>query len=979
MGCPAGRYPRRQSKQASLPPAAFRCAYCPEGKYSARFGLQGCHLCARGRYSTTLIGRRNCLACAPGHYSSDAGLPFCRPCARGFRQPRAAQAFCLDDAQRYCPVGRMASRAGTAEARCGACPAGRFGALSALDGRAGCVHCAKGRFSARSGAAACRKCAPGHLSRDDRVGCTACAPGRFFARRDSVEVVLGAERRIVDSRCFACAVGQFQSYAAQLHCRRCAAGRSTQLEGQRACERERERAAATVPAPAAAAATAVPTTAAPTAVAPCGAGRYAAQPGPCAACGPCAAVDGRAMFRTGCGGTHVGTCTPCGPGRYARRSACWGCSAGFREGCAQCSSCAAGRARALCGGASGGTCEPCAPGRFKATRGRFATACEPCEQGTGQLAPAQVNCYPTPSPTPLPTPSPSAPLPTPVPPPPPEVQPRPPATAHRLLLCPAGQFAQEVEVHGGTRRQQACFDCPAGRYEATQGARSACKACPFGWGSPPEAVATAVGASARLHCVISCPAGQEAVPGSVTACRLCPAGKSRNAAPAPASSIDPGDETCTACAAGRAQPLAGRASCGECPAGKRANARSAATACVWVHSDCLRRCFRPRFASPCAFFAFAFTSCVSFRRCSAAEWRAARAKCDAAGCAPAQCGGKRQSARASGGALRHARAQTRRGALVCPRGRYAYHSSFALYRGETNAEKRAQVLCMSCPPGKFGGARHGACEHCPGGQFAAAQASKRCAACPGGQQPASDHGSCKKGGAPAAALAGGVAGAALPWPPHPAPPAPGRARSPPPAPERRTMAPHRQRLVLSADVRAHRVRAMAPGMEYILPPFARPPGAERQFFAARDAAHCEEQCLAMPFAACRAGTFVQQGGGAARCWLSAHMRSRSAGVRCVTSCVSFERIDPGHASNDPQRVTLPSRPPPVHSAAAAAAAAASHSSGDLRNTAATAHGMGYWLEKFAHAEAEEQSMGSSATAELHDEAESWAERHSHSS
>ena len=194
------------------------------------------------------------------------------------------------------------------------------------------------------------------------------------------------------------------------------------------------------------------------------------------------------------------------------------------------------------------------------------------------------------------------------------------------------------------------------------------------------------------------------------------------------------------------------------------------------------------------------------------------------------------------------------------------------------------------------------------------------------------------------------------------------------------MAPHREHLELTAAIRAAHVRIMPPGMSYIAPPFAQPPRTKRQFFTARDVAHCEAQCLAMPPSACRAGTFIQQGADEARCWLSAHVRPRGKGVRCVAPCSSFERKSPlikrGRApASDSQRVRHNDRGRVRHAPAAEVHPALTTPDARAVGVLAGDHGMGYWLMRFAHVKAEQEGLGSGASAELYDEAESWSERH----
>ena len=482
--------------QAACPPGSYSqlpsgCTFCPIGKFSGRVGSSSCHMCRPGRYSTTLLARTRCLPCAPGHFARDWGRATCHRCPHGHRQPLPGRAFCRSDALRYCRAGRFAAHTGSPQSACYACPAGKFGALSPINGLGGCFSCAQGRAAAQQGATVCEPCPPGFVSPlvgGARRACTPCAAGRHYVRRSGTELVVGDAEIVVSVGCTACAAGRFQSKRGQLACKRCKAARYAPEVAALRCRRATPHEVMWNSKVLCAAGRSGTT------CARCPAGRYAPRAGlrACLRCAPCKA----ALQRGGCGGASAGACTACGAGQYEHSIACWSCSSGVRKICVPCAVCAPGAERLGCGGRKEGTCALCAAGRFKAAAAAGHTAagaadadvarCKICPAGTGQLARGQLSCYPTPAPTPAPTEMevpPPTPPPTPAPPPSPVPTPR----ASRLRQathvpgnCPRGRYSTQGASTVLLLGRTFCMPCPRGKFGWRRAHTAVCNTCPFG-------------------------------------------------------------------------------------------------------------------------------------------------------------------------------------------------------------------------------------------------------------------------------------------------------------------------------------------------------------------------------------------------------------------------------------------------------------------------------------------------------------------
>ena len=116
-------------------------------------------------------------------------------------------------------------------------------------------------------------------------------------------------------------------------------------------------------------------------------------------CSTCPSDCPTDQYRSGCGGSSVGSCTVCAgcsAGQY--RSGCSGTSAGS---CTACASCSSGQYRSGCGGTSAGTCTQCSAGNYCPAGALSQTQCSSgtyCPAGsTAANACAAGNYCPTPS------------------------------------------------------------------------------------------------------------------------------------------------------------------------------------------------------------------------------------------------------------------------------------------------------------------------------------------------------------------------------------------------------------------------------------------------------------------------------------------------------------------------------------------------------------------------------------------------------
>ena len=234
MPCPAGKYGQVQDSSGA-------CLTCGEGQWQPRYKQSECIVCAAGMVSNT-----DFKCCVP---RDQGGKPF------------ACAAVCAEG--QFTPPSESSSSTPKAKADCSACPAGKFGMISA--GSAVCKHCANGRSQASSGKSACTACAAGRHSSADGQSCLhthqssavpdessataaaaatgggvtsaptprpsptwhwqSCEPGKY--KSDRYFKTTAAERGHWAGFCIQCPAGKFQPNPQQSACRVCPAGQTS--------------------------------------------------------------------------------------------------------------------------------------------------------------------------------------------------------------------------------------------------------------------------------------------------------------------------------------------------------------------------------------------------------------------------------------------------------------------------------------------------------------------------------------------------------------------------------------------------------------------------------------------------------------------------------------------------------------------------------------------------------------------------------
>eukprot|EP00698_Gefionella_okellyi_P007559 TRINITY_DN1855_c0_g1_i3.p1 TRINITY_DN1855_c0_g1~~TRINITY_DN1855_c0_g1_i3.p1 ORF type:complete len:3930 (+),score=866.22 TRINITY_DN1855_c0_g1_i3:1305-13094(+) len=255
--CPAGSYGLNAGAST-----ASQCTLCAAGTYSTAFGASSatvCTPCGTGRYSSALgatvsstclscpagtYGLLNiatsvseCTNCSVGTYSSNIGASSgttCSVCTAGTFSLNAgatSASACVSCTRGYyceggssaqaCPAGTYgASTAMTAVTQCTSCPAGTYNSISAATASASCLSCPAGYYSTALGASS--------LS-----ACQLCAIGSYCLNGVSAVCPLGTRGLTQglnsSSLCTPCAIGTFATTVNS--CTACPSGYSTSTTG----------------------------------------------------------------------------------------------------------------------------------------------------------------------------------------------------------------------------------------------------------------------------------------------------------------------------------------------------------------------------------------------------------------------------------------------------------------------------------------------------------------------------------------------------------------------------------------------------------------------------------------------------------------------------------------------------------------------------------------------------------------------------
>ncbi|GMH59843.1 hypothetical protein TL16_g02912 [Triparma laevis f. inornata] len=185
--CAAGKYLSDSSNDASKHDSDGDCAECEAGKSTnGTTAATECAVCSSGKYQN-LVAQQNCVNCATGKYLQDDGINAdlhdnasqdCEDCTAG-QYSEAGAAACSD-----CSAGKHSISAGSSEAHCGICVAGKF---QTATGSSACLNCPKGKYNNFDATDAtnhdevndCKRCASGFYAADEGMTlCTQCDAGQ---------------------------------------------------------------------------------------------------------------------------------------------------------------------------------------------------------------------------------------------------------------------------------------------------------------------------------------------------------------------------------------------------------------------------------------------------------------------------------------------------------------------------------------------------------------------------------------------------------------------------------------------------------------------------------------------------------------------------------------------------------------------------------------------------------------------------------
>ena len=497
--CPAGTYGASWGTGTSQ---SLTCASCSTGKY-ATAGSSACTLCQAGAYSST-AGTSSCQSCSAGAYSSATGMTnsaTCKLCTPGTYSTTLAApavATCVNcSGGSYSSASGLPSASGcvscnsgkysnataaTAVSTCQNCSSGSYSPALYLASSSGCIICTSGTYSsalAAASVATCQNCIAGTyasaLGMVSSSGCAQCSPGKYAPSAGS-------------SVCTACSMGTFCNVSGASTCLVCPSGSFSNATGLSSCF---QCAKTGCVCPAGSYGT--------TAVCfPCPAGTYSSNAGAsiCQTCSVCSATQ---ITLTTCaqGSTYNATTCTCGAGTYGNTT-CTPCPAGTfspSNGASACHSCAGCGAFQLAvttcpqGGTYDSSSCTCALGAYGTP-----SSCSPCLAGTYSSASGAATCQTCAGCDP---------------------------TQVTLTSCQQGSTydSSACTCGPGTFGTSTCAQCLAGTFSNVSGA-SACLSCV---GCDPSQVTLASCKQGSTNDSSSCTCG----PGTYgnSTCFQCPAGK----------------------------------------------------------------------------------------------------------------------------------------------------------------------------------------------------------------------------------------------------------------------------------------------------------------------------------------------------------------------------------------------------------------------------------------------------------------------
>jgi len=688
------------------------CTACAAGKHG--FGqdqtseAKYCFQCGAGSYSATGSHgdvKHTCTKCSPGTYGASnyaqTSVEHCRACENGKAQDLSGQTACND-----CTAGTYNDgKEFSMKVQCRAWDCckenGEYLNGGSATENTQCLQCPVGSFLKVSGALENAQ----DLCHDVRQ-CTLCRAGTWGMGN--------ATKTSEKAECAACAAGKFSKYSHDANseiimhdkpdsCKKCAAGKYQDQEGQSSCS-------------------------------VCDLGSYAPAGTP--SCTKCEA--GRYGNSGILPAANLGHCTVCENGQYqdgTGATACKTCACGqYQDGTGQplpvaCTQCAVGKFLAVPQDPTVAPmvkCASCALGKFA---GLGACACTDCP--AGEFCDAQEDCG---------------------------------ASAQQVIS--AAGFVTHAQTAGVCKAcakgkysdwfgKKECTHCPDGQYQDAT-SYTKCHACRAGqFSSRDESNVLDVNALCE-----NCPIGHFASGDGATKCTLCPAGKYTESRFGGAISCSvclkghfsaAGASQCTACSSGTYQADVGATKCTSCAAGKfnPAGAQVSAAACrtcpTGTYNEqagkascdlswkCCGKGEYLHFAAPSDLF----THEGSCKTCPAGKFQDKSEVClpdlvckdlSEVYC---KC--------ATGEFLEGATAEFGGTCAACPAGQFK--------PAEADPRAWASLGCEACAIGQFGAlpsqAGAAACESCKAGQYSASAGADKCTSCEAGKYSAAQSSTCE--------------------------------------------------------------------------------------------------------------------------------------------------------------------------------------------------------------------------------------------
>lgn len=200
FACPGGKYRVARTSEKCLP--------CLPGTYASGTANDRCERCLSGTFSKAVAAE--CEVCLPGYFSG-SGSDACLSCEAGYFSSAWGSSQCA-----ICQAGAFSTKAAD---ECTLCSPGNYSG----HGSAQCYECDPGFFSSSGGQSQCNICLPGSYSFRAADNCTLCEPGRYT----EVEGAAG---------CLDCAVGRYSTFAgASTSCTPCRKGSYSAVPAKTLC------------------------------------------------------------------------------------------------------------------------------------------------------------------------------------------------------------------------------------------------------------------------------------------------------------------------------------------------------------------------------------------------------------------------------------------------------------------------------------------------------------------------------------------------------------------------------------------------------------------------------------------------------------------------------------------------------------------------------------------------------------------------